>query len=720
MTARLHRVRVELWSDYPAAAGARVAFVAADDLVSLRWPRAVDHRAQCTLGIRPTLALVQAVRAQIATGVMPVLRLVPLARDGSESGTDPVTHWRVLTANLVAADPERTYTIVAEHPLQDLGAVGRLRQTTAGGLVSTDLSGIYTPAQALQLAVDWMATQGRGYWTAGAVGRTDPKPLEVIDLTPLALVERIAETWGLTIVTSHAASESQFVVALPLRAGAGGAAPVLRLGDRLLAVELVQDAHDLSGAVVALGADGATVGGRSATAATNAGIAPAYWRVTALPGSGWVHLQHPDNDGGPGPVQFDQQLVGRYCQRPDGVRVQVGDSDVNDSVTSRVQLASTAGLTVGDDVEFRADAAGARLYVLEDPSVPAARRVEVPLPQPHLTGARNYVRDPRGTATPAHVTAGGLELGWALRESTIFPGTYATATHGAPPAGCPVDNGAGSMLFVEFTHAGQTVESPVTVAIDPVTGDEQVGVTIWYRLENTDLWFVPLSSGTPDAGDHSPTAVLTVLDGVNIIAGVPAWFVSDGGRYESQVWLTHTFTVTVDTLRRLRVRLLAIPGELGGGQTDVTSLDGGTLRVWVGAMQLVRGEALQRLVEVAEPCALHRAANVQLLRYHRALETAPRARALDVYSTAPGTYPDQALAPDADVRLVLPEYAIDARARLLSVERGAQPDAVDLSLVSAPDAATAAQLALVAPTRPLPEAELVRRDIAARGLAGGG
>ena len=104
------------------------------------------------------------------------------------------------------------------------------------------------------------------------------------------------------------------------------------------------------------------------------GIAWAYWEVEATSGAGPYRVKLKAIHGGPGPIQFDDQLNhanlpgganSLYLERRDGTTVQITDSFAS---TQEVEVGNLTATSVGDWVRVVASSTGKHLTHLDAPS----------------------------------------------------------------------------------------------------------------------------------------------------------------------------------------------------------------------------------------------------------------------------------------------------------------------------------------------------------------
>jgi hypothetical protein len=135
-------------------------------------------------------------------------------------------------------------------------------------------------------------------------------------------------------------------------------------------------------------------------------MAHASWIATVVDGT---HADLSDPAGGAGPIAFDDELNGLYVARQAST---FSSQAVSDSAASnqRITVASTAGWTTGDRVQFRrtSGSGGERLASLQHPTAALATtaggygRITRFLDVPSQLGENNLVPNPRNTTWSNH------------------------------------------------------------------------------------------------------------------------------------------------------------------------------------------------------------------------------------------------------------------------------------------------------------------------------
>lgn len=645
------RVRVELWDDLPAAGGVRRAFVSGtQSVLSVVTPDQLDFSVQAELALVPRPDLVTA----LETYPLAIWRLVPLNDDGTISASDPIEHYRVRTWELALAAGQATLTVGATHPLLDWDAVGQCRTVTTGGITTYVLTGDYTPAQALGIALSRVTATGRTYWALDTISRSDVKTVAIEGSTPLEVARKAAELWDSELSYRVNGAETQHLVGLQSRVGAGALVPTLRFEDSgaLLAVTRRLDTTDVAHEVEPLGA-------------ANVTMARAGWSVEAIAPP---IIQIKDPSGGFGPAQISGQFDGRYIRDTAGGLHQILLTTVVDLYTTQIQLASVAAFAVStprQHVEICADASGTLLTSVADPTVSASKRVSVTLQRTDLTGDRNYVPNARGQA-------GSPPTLWA------FGGAGGSFTRGTPPAGCPIgDDGSGQMWKATINPAGH-LQLPSTNVLDVPNGDSQLVGSVWAYLV----------AGAP--GDD-----LTI--GVAGGSGAVTLAQANAG-----VWMRLDVSATLATAQASYILI--------DNGTSVNNID-----VWIAGGMIQRatgGTPTWTEYERPRVNVLVQAANGHLLG-HRKIPAGYTRLTVDERVLAGAGTP---LVLGGDVRIVVPDFGIAATARYEGRRRARHANAPsDLTVVEAPDPAVAQLVGSAAPSRPLSLTELLVRTAPSSG-----
>lgn len=131
---------------------------------------------------------------------------------------------------------------------------------------------------------------------------------------------------------------------------ASAAAVDLRTGKNLQGVTRATVAGSQTTRVQVIGADGSGIGNN-------------HWEVDSV--SAGVHVDVVDINGGLGPAQEADQFNGAYWIDTGGTAHAITDTQVVDAQTTRLLMASTAGITAGDWGRIAADSSGNELQYVE-------------------------------------------------------------------------------------------------------------------------------------------------------------------------------------------------------------------------------------------------------------------------------------------------------------------------------------------------------------------
>jgi hypothetical protein len=341
----------------------------------------------------------------------------------------------------------------------DLGTGGPIVRVVAGK-VATRVAGELPVSVALSTYVTPHSAATRIGIVVGTIEKDVVVQFDLDAPTPAAL---ILDAFDKAKLELELVRTSDSVWTLNGRAKRGSTAPALQVREsrNQSRLALGVDDQQLATVVVPLGdADPAT--GDRATLAT------ARWSVASIV-SGWVQLRDPASSAAT-PILVDTQWQGAFVVDRFGFAQSILNARVSDGA---VQLASTAGLSVGSRVWIAADAAGTPLVEVYDASSTGARRRSVPLPLATLRGEANDLRNGRfqdglsqwtganPTTPPAFAEITRLELG--LTRSGQANGARAAATGTGTPfaiKGLPANS------FVR-----QWAEIKVGGATLPVTAD---------------------------------------------------------------------------------------------------------------------------------------------------------------------------------------------------------------------------------------------------------
>lgn len=331
---------VEVWSDYPAAGGARETFLpmpsaASDD-------RGVDGQDTATIAYPKGLAK----RAALARGK--VLRF-----RGSETA-----EWEIRQIEVQSGSGDPLITVALVPPADRLRKVP-VRLVDGDGYVYHDVPmvGVTPAAAAAALLAD-----APSWFTLDTVTPTDRVDLQFSGDSSLSALHALAQVTGMEIDYERNGT-TDYKVKL-VRRGASATPVRIRTTKNLANLRRVIGGEQVTRALRISGAD--SDGGRAT-------IGWARWHVTAAAGND-VTLG-PIHGSGPGPVGFDDQYnhaalgYTAYLERADGTRTAITDSVASTQV---VTVADGSGITVGDRVRIVASSAGEHLAQLDAPAALAA------------------------------------------------------------------------------------------------------------------------------------------------------------------------------------------------------------------------------------------------------------------------------------------------------------------------------------------------------------
>lgn len=359
--------RLTLWTDRACAGGEMIAEVDLEnDVIEGQPELSIDYSGGFNLRV------VESARWFPAAEIGRVLR-VDLA-----SGL--TSEWRI---NFIgdAGGIESSKWIRCEPGALDLARrCGFLVYRTPGGLTRMAHGAVQlAPHQFIDtFLLPSLEHYGVTWYERGVIESTKRIDLTFERWTPWQLMVALSDATGLEWQERRIGDTG---LALDLVEQIGGnAEPVYLSTDKnLLRLVRTFDGGELATAVVMKGAAYGGDGERW-------GIEHAAWRVADKSGNTLTLEAH---NGGPGPIAFRDQLVGRFVQRPDGTLTQVVSSDTNQQV--RVEDAS--GINVGDDVVFVEDSAGSLMYELRNPTSAHGLSVAT-YTDNELRGERNHIIDP--------------------------------------------------------------------------------------------------------------------------------------------------------------------------------------------------------------------------------------------------------------------------------------------------------------------------------------
>lgn len=390
--------RVERWSDFACAGGVALGSV---DVLDGSFGEALDSSDACSFTIRHD--------SRVPVGLRDVLRVTDTA--------GVVREYRVQSRSKTLADARRTITGLS--PLADLGAGGRVR-TISGGVTRYDVGAILTSTQIVDtIVLTNLAADGLSWWTRGTI-----EPTKSVTLTSpaqgwsrLEWLRGVADDTGGEL-RARRVGETGYAIDLLTAVGSSAVLAPLALGRNLL--ELT-DSDDDSEVATAITVYGATPAGETRPAS----IGENAWTIGTITGAGpfWVPLTDPD--AGAGPVAFASQFgtaagtqAASLLTRT-GTTVQITDSRISPDVA--VSVASSAGLTAGDLVQFVTDASATRYTELRAPNVSRLFRTDSAA---EVRGERNLAKN-GNLATWSSVSA---LSSWTAQAGTLLVGEYPRTT----------------------------------------------------------------------------------------------------------------------------------------------------------------------------------------------------------------------------------------------------------------------------------------------------
>lgn len=562
-----HLMRVEVWSDLPAAGGQMLAIARRATNVALELSIDSEQQMTCTIPYR------SAERDATDHGGAYVLRY----DDGSG---DP---WRVS-----GISDQRTIgqtSIRANHPAMDLPRMPLLRRVSSSGSVAYEFGYVdRTPAEYL---LDVVLPGCPSYVVLGAVDPTVLLTLQFSYVTPFQALQQIVDA----VRQLKIPCEFQLrpigddVLAIDLVSAIGEAAPIVDLVQDKIPLPITTDGDDTNQttAVTGFGRDKST-------------MARAAWRCDVIDGT---HVKLSDPDDGVPPILVDDQVTGLYLVDPsDGTFHEIAASD---ALTNIVQIDDSSGFADGDLVELRADNVGTELHTL---TLPGMREVFGTIEDETLGGEYNRIPNAFGDAWSGAVDEAPdgytLHEGTAGNDATIARvdgtsygafGTYAArivsvdvfwvyagAERGfeSPPTTFIVASpGAVYSMAVRVqindVHSAQYVGSPVVVP-----GRVRLQLE---RLSEPDDVFTPVADVTSDSQTVFGTMIELIAEGIVL---------PESGTY--RVRLVEFFAGT--------------PINIFGGPFDV---------VW-GGFQLIEGAHVSPFAHGSRANRIWHLANYQLAR----------------------------------------------------------------------------------------------------------
>jgi hypothetical protein len=316
-----------------------------------------------------------------------------------------------------------------------------VRRIDADGVVSYDFESVgLTPTEHINTWVlPALAAAGFGWITLGTITPTAKLDLAFSWDTPLAVLLRIAVATKMELDIRRDGTTGYLIDLVP-KVNVDAVQADLRFDKNMVNVIRDEDTIEMATRVFPRGAQDSD--GNHAT------MASAEWEVTAV--SGFypaIQVVIVDPSGGADPIQFDDQLNGLYLRKVDGTLTEVTDSSAL-SPAQTVQVADSTGITIGDLIQFRADAGGTDLTSLTNPVTvdPALYGEKAGVADhPEISGTINVIPNPF-----MRNFTGSLPDGWAAVGSP-------TLSHQTAPPYAVLGDGS---IKVESAIDGEGVISP--------------------------------------------------------------------------------------------------------------------------------------------------------------------------------------------------------------------------------------------------------------------
>ncbi len=352
---------VTLWTDYSAAGGQRVGRLVVEQGTERTR---VDGNETSTLTVEKSSWL------DLGGTLRQVVRIV------WPEGT--VSERRI--TQIETTDTDGTTSLQLAPIFADLSTGGPILRVV-GGRVATRVAGELP----LNVALSTYVTPHPAWARLGmTVGVLDKNPTVQFDLDAPTPAAFLIDVMGKAALEMEWVRTSDSVWTLNGRAsrGASVAPLVVREARNQQSLALAVDDQQLATVVVPFG-DADAIGERAT-------IATARWTVAGI-ASGWVQLRDPDNATRT-PILVDTQWTGAFVRTLTGFAQPILNARVSDGA---VQLASTAGLSVGDRVSLAADATGTPLVEVYDAGSVGSQRRVVPLQLSGVRGDANELRNGR-------------------------------------------------------------------------------------------------------------------------------------------------------------------------------------------------------------------------------------------------------------------------------------------------------------------------------------
>jgi len=362
--------RLEVWSDYEAANGVRVAFWAPDPVRALEDERLNgDHTLAVALD-RTAPAWAETVRER-------VLRLV--------TTDEQILEFRIKELGQAqTGDGQKGAEVTAYAPIHDLAA-GIVERRESDGSVRHDFE---LPGLALAQHLAVVFDGAPSHIELGTVEISDRLDFTYRGYSRLQAIHQMLQQLEKGEIEVERDGPTRFLV--HILAARGSTAPKGYFIDNrnLHGLEHTERGLEAADRVYAFGAD---VEGRRHT------MAGALWEVTAVAGS--------DITLAGNPIALDDQLNGFYVEiEGTTTRTQITDS-VRD--TDVITVASPAGISVGTRLRVCRDASGTDLTYVERPGA-GTNPPHVVLDRPDLPATENELAN-------AFLSewSGGLPVGWS-------------------------------------------------------------------------------------------------------------------------------------------------------------------------------------------------------------------------------------------------------------------------------------------------------------------
>jgi hypothetical protein len=419
VTARGFVRRLEVWSNWQCAGGVPQTSI----------PDYIDCKAQIGL-TQDRLTVSFPISSQATPYAIPrkIIRLIQ---------NDTVyDEWKI-----VDCETDRTSGIITVSATSlrsmDVSEGALIPRKDSDGVINYDFESVgLTPTEHINTWVlPALAAAGFGWITLGTITPTAPVDLTFSWDSPLGILLRLAGTeYELDIRRDGITG---YLIDIISKVNSAAVQADVRFDKNLVNITRDVDTVEMATRVFPRGAQDSD--GNHAT------MARAEWQVALVVGTAIALV---DPAGGAGPIQFDDQLNGKYLRKVDGTLVAVTASTAL-SPAQTVIVASATGITAGDLIQFREDSSGTDLVSLTNPVTVASgsygEKVGVK-DVPDVSGAINVIPNALERDWPS----GTLPTGW----TTVGAPTLSKQT-AAPYAG-----ETGASIKVVATTDGQGVMSP--------------------------------------------------------------------------------------------------------------------------------------------------------------------------------------------------------------------------------------------------------------------